>query len=248
MLWSKSTTFKELLANAGATQTPAVTYHFVLDAASEGSIPENLENYLFDAIQDVKSKRSGQSLANAERRRIAKNAQQAEKRARERDLEYNFVARSKPLKIPTRSTSAIAAPSGKSVDRASKEVESSKCSAATPVKPRVATASKSTPASSSSPTKTVQKSPRYYPKEQTPPLPSGVERLKHGVYSYTSDERDWMEKYAFILFKRDPSMNRTDISNALHKKVCVFYYGPGCRNTDNEYYLTTSSRIIHRVL
>jgi hypothetical protein len=221
VLWSKSTTFKELLGNAGATQTPAVTYHFVLDTASEGGIPENLENYLFDIKQDVKSKRGFKSPAAAERRRIMQNARRAEKRARERDLEYNFIARSKPQETSTPSTSTIETSSVKSLDRASKEVEEPKRSAATPIvqKPQVASASKSTPTSSSSPAKTVKKKPRYYPKEQTPPLPLRAEQHKSGGYLYTSDERDWMEKYAFVLFKRDPSMNRTEISKAIHNKV-----------------------------
>lgn len=39
-------------------------------------------------------------------------------------------------------------------------------------------------------------------------------------YAYTSDERDWTEKYLFVLFKRDPNMSQTAVSKALHLKVC----------------------------
>jgi hypothetical protein len=60
-----------------------------------------------------------------------------------------------------------------------------------------------------------------YPKEKTPPPPTKREKHPMG-YLYTQEEKDWAEKYLFILFKRDPIMSHSAAARVLHRHVRVF--------------------------
>lgn len=244
VLYSRSTTFKELLNNAHITHTPAVSFHFVLDAVNQGSIPENLENYLFNTKQNLKKRKpTYSSAAEAETRRLAKNAKRAERKAKEKAEMYKYVARSgtpedppppPPVPIPPTPTTVkkgtSATPKPKSSDQTllkgkEKGTEKGKVpvsSTSSVKKPPMAAASTSTSASASSSTATkTKKKASYYPRDRSPTPPTRVEKTMQG-YSYTQEEKDWTEKYLFVLFKRDPDMSQTAVSRALHNKVWIF--------------------------
>ncbi|KAF9455082.1 hypothetical protein P691DRAFT_716285 [Macrolepiota fuliginosa MF-IS2] len=248
VLYSRSTTFKELLHNATATRTPAVSFHFVLDAVEHGSIPDNLNDYLFNVKQNLKKKkRASNNAAEAEAKRLDKNAKQAERAAKETAMKYIYVARSgAPEELPPpasappppttvrKGTSATPKPVRTSDPASSKGKEKEKdkekeragvpprASTPTPTvkKPTPAAISASASASTSSPaaTKVKKRQSGYYPKDRSPTPPTRIERVSQG-FLYTAEEKEWVEKYLFVLFKRDPNMGQTTVSKALNRKL-----------------------------
>ncbi|KXN83869.1 hypothetical protein AN958_00949 [Leucoagaricus sp. SymC.cos] len=174
VLYTLSTTFKSLLNDAVVSQTPAVTHHFVLDAISQGSIPDGLDNYLFDVKQSTVKRRKFTSPTKAEDKRLEKNAKQSE-RYKEKTPKVSTVAK--------KSTGSGGGPSVKSP-----------------------------------PIKVKKPITGYYPKEVTPPPPTNIERTSIG-YSYTQEEKDWAEKYIFILHKRDPNMAYSAVARTLYRKL-----------------------------
>lgn len=235
MLYTLSTTFKNLLNEATVTKTPAVTHHFVLDAINLGGIPNDLDDYLFDAKQSFAARRKRfSSAAEAEEKRLQKNAKQSERAKQETERKYTYVARSGTSESPSviaSSTSASTIKKATSVATKSKATEKAK-GKAKEIKelkhfsdlnkqPLVGS-----PTSGSASTSVVKKKPGYYPKETTPPPPTRTEKLAQG-YLYTPEEKEWAEKYLFIIFKRNPHASQTFISNSLHRKVRIASSGIG---------------------
>ncbi len=231
VLYSRSTTFKELLRNATITKTPAVTFHFVLDAVSQGGIPDNLKNYLFDAKQIIRWKKL-EDPVEAENKRLAKNAKQAERQAAKKATDYNYVARPRTLEDPRPSTpdppssnrikkgtSSTPKPKiGRDVsEKASKGKEKEQPMPG--VKKPIAGAAKPDSVKKPSPEK-VKEGATYYPRDRSPPPPKQQEKRAQG-YQYTREEKEWLEKYLLLLFKRDPEMSQYAVSKALNNKVCT---------------------------
>ncbi|KAF5356201.1 hypothetical protein D9756_004111 [Leucocoprinus leucothites] len=253
VLYTLSSTFKTLLNEATVTKTPAVTHHFVLDSISEGGIPDSLDNYIFSAKQSQTRRKQFASAAVAEIKRLEKNAKQVERAKREMDMKYNYIARSgtpesdslpmlastsSPTSTTKKATSSTPKPSSakftngeqpKAV-RSSKPKDRSRTS--TPVltvkKPIYPKVGPSTEGSTSASKGKDKKKSSYYPKESTPPPPTKPQKLAHG-YLYTQEEKEWAERYLFILFKRDPHMSQTAVAKALYHKLP--HHTPGSWST-----------------
>jgi len=235
-----STSFKSLLGQAVGAQTRAVTHHFVLDSIDEGSIPDNIGDY---ALNTKKSPQARQKFfrtaAEAESKRLEKNTRRSEKKRAAIGMKYNYVARSEALEMgPSTSLSSISSSSASTVRKAiqkpcSVQIKDEERHRPVPViNPKASSRTSSPIPTVKKPTFPMAQSfsgqtmipekmgkKGYYPKEVTPPLSVKAQRFAAG-YLYTQEERDWAERYIFILFKRDPDMSLTAIAKVLHRKVC----------------------------
>ncbi|KAJ3573679.1 hypothetical protein NP233_g2283 [Leucocoprinus birnbaumii] len=235
VLYTLSNTFKTLLNEATVNKTPAVTHHFVLDSINEGRIPNNLDDYIFSAKNTPTRRKQFTSAAEAEIKRLEKNAKQLERAKREMDMKYNYIARAgTPGSTASPKLASTSSSSTKTVRRASTPSTSStkisgeklqqkaRSRTSTPVptvkKPIFPAAGPSSSNSTNMAVKSKPKKSGYYPKETTPPPPDNPQKIAMG-YSYTPEERDWMEKYLFVMFKRDPLMSQAAVSKALHNKL-----------------------------
>jgi hypothetical protein len=239
VLYTLSTTFKNLLNEAAVTKTPAVTHHFVLDAITQGSIPDDLDNYLFDA-KPARRKRFS-NAAEAEDRRLEKNAKQMAKAKEQVEKKYNYVARSGTPESQPPSVTASASSSASTLKKPAapkpsglkgneqallkgkaKEIKGPNLVSGLDKKPGGEISTPGSASTLASPVKKKKKKPDgYYPKETTPPPPTKAEKCGNG-YLYTPEEKDWVERYLFIIFKRDPLASQTFISKLLYRQVCIF--------------------------
>lgn len=230
-----STSFKSLLSQAIGAQTHAVTHHFVLDSIDEGSIPNNMGDYTLKSKQTPQARRRDfENAVKAKSKSLEKDSKQLEKNKKELDMKHSHVAWSEIPESVLLATSTVKKATQKSADCPTQIKDEEGCRPARIVKPKnsgriftpVPTVKRPTfpmaQSSTSGPItvpKNKGKKSGYFPREATPPLPVTTQRYAAG-YLYTQEEKDWAERYLFILFKRDPSTSLTAASKALCRKVC----------------------------
>ena len=236
-----STSFNSLLSQAVGAQTHAVSHHFVLDSIDEGSIPDDMGDYTLDTKKTLQARQKFfRTAAGARAKQLEKNTRQSEKHREATDNKYNHVVWSEaPKSGPSMSLSSISSSSTSTVGKATQKPstvqikDEERHRPARIIKPKalsrtsspVSTVKKpavSMAQSSSGQTmvpKKMGKKSGYHPREVTPPLSVNAQRFAAG-YLYTQEERDWAERYLFILFKRNPDMSLTAIAKVLHRKVC----------------------------
>ena len=238
-----STSFNSLLSQAVGAQTHVVSHHFVLDSINEGSIPDDMGDYTLDTKKTLQARQKiFRTAAGARAKQLKKNTRQSEKHREATDNKYNHVAWSEaPKSGPSMSLSSISSSSTSTVGKATQKPstvqikDEDRHRPARIIKPKalsrtsspVSTVKKpAVPMAQSSsgqtmvPKKMGKKSGSgYHPREVTPPLSVNAQRFAAG-YLYTQEERDWAERYLFILFKRNPDMSLTAIAKVLHRKVC----------------------------
>jgi len=235
-----STSFKSLLSQAVDAQTHAVTHHFVLDSIDEGSIPDDTGDYTLNTKKTLQARqKSFRTAVKAKSKRFEKNTKRSKHREAT-DMKYNYVAWSEaPESGPSISLSSISSSSTSTVGKATQKPSSmhikdeerhrpariTKPKASSRTSSPVSTVKKPTVSMAQSPSgqtmvpKKMGKKSGYYPRDATPPLSVKAQRFATG-YLYTQEERNWAERYLFILFKRDPDMALTAIAKVLHRKVC----------------------------
>jgi len=235
-----STSFKSLLSQAIGAQTHAVTHHFVLDSIDEGSIPNNMGDYTLKSKQTPQARRRDfENAVKAKSKSLEKDSKQLEKNKKEVDMKHSHVAWSEIPESVLLATSTVKKATQKSADCPTQIKDEEGCRPARTVKPKnsgriftpVPTVKRPTfpmaQSSTSGPItvpKNRGKKSGYFPREATPPLPVKTQRYAAG-YLYTQEEKDWAERYLFILFKRDPSTSLTAASKALCRKVCKHVAG-----------------------
>jgi len=234
-----STSFNSLLSQAVGAQTHAITHHFVLDSIDEGSVPDDMGDYTLNTKKTLQARQKFlKAAAEARAKRLERNTRRSEKHREATDIRYNSVAWA-PESGPSVSLSSISSSSASTVGKATQKSstmqirDEERHRPARIIKPKtlsrtsspVSTVKKpAVPMAQSSSGQTMvpkkmRKKSGYHPREVTPPLSVKAQRFAAG-YLYTQEERDWVEGYLFILFKRNPDMSLTAIAKVLHRKVC----------------------------